>query len=98
LVAADQRQWRARLARREPVLDRPLAPHREGAHRRLDALERPRPEIFEVEQAADQAPGGVWNDHATRLGQGLETGGQVRRLAEDRLLVRPAPADEIPPP
>jgi hypothetical protein len=56
---------------REPVLDRPLAGHREGVHRRIDPLERSRPEILELEQAADQATGGVGDEHAAGLGQGL---------------------------
>src|SRR5918911_353673 len=56
LVAADQRQRRARLVRRESVLDRAFAPHRKGLYRRADALERARPEIRQVEQAPDQAP------------------------------------------
>ena len=91
LVAADQRQRRAGLARREPVVDRPLASHGEDVHGRLNALEPLRPEILEAEQAADQAPGSVGDDHAAGLGQGLKAGGQVRRLADDGLLARRSP-------
>jgi hypothetical protein len=95
VVAADQRQRRAGLARREPVVGHPLAPHGEDVHGRLNALEPLRPESLQAEQAADQAPGSVGHDHAAGLGQGLEAGGQVRRLADDGLLARRAFADQL---
>jgi hypothetical protein len=94
LLAVDQRQRRTRLVRREPVLDHPLADYREGTHRRVDALERPRSEILEVEHAADQAPGGVGDDHAAGLGQDLQPRGQVRRIADDDLLAGGTLPDE----
>ena len=51
-------------------------------------LSRCGPEFGQLEQPADQPPRGWCNDDGARLCQLLETGRQVRRLADHRLLSR----------
>ena len=52
-------------------------------------------EIAVFEQAADPPSRARGDDDLVRLGQGLQAGGEVRRFADDRLLLRRALADQI---
>ena len=96
LLAADQRRQAGALQRLEAALGRgPRRATRQAAHRLGEALERLRPEIVELEQAADQPPGRLGDHDAARLGQRLQPGREVRRLADHRLLLRRTLADQI---
>src|SRR5262249_16957391 len=61
-----------------------------------DALDLDSAEIAILEEIADQPPRARRDNHCVRLGQGLQPGGEVRRLTDDRLLLRWACADQIP--
>ena len=50
-------------------------------------LEKLRAEILEVELPAEQLSRAVGDDNRVRLGKALETGRNVRRLADDHLLL-----------
>ena len=64
-------------------------------HRPGDALHLDGAEIAVFEEIADQPARARGDDDRVRLGQGLQTGGQVRRLADDRLFLRRSFADQI---
>ena len=53
------------------------------------------PRSLILEEIADQPARARGDDDRVRLGQGLQPGGEVRRLADDRLLLRRAFADQI---
>ncbi len=52
-------------------------------------------EIAVLEEIADQPARARGDDDRVRLGQGLQTGGEVRRFADDRLFLRRAFADQV---
>ena len=60
-----------------------------------DALHLDGAEIAVLEEIADQPTRACGDDDRVRLGQGLQPGGEVRRFADDRLLLRRAFADEV---
>ena len=94
LLAPDQRREPGR-ARLEPALDRARPgdpPHR---HRVGEALQHLRPEILEFERAADQPPRRGSDQDRVGLRQRLQPGRQVGRLADDRLLLGRAFADQV---
>ena len=95
LVAADQRGQRRSAQRLEPARDDARTQHLPGRHRRGDALDLDGAEIAVLEEIADQPARARGDDDRVRLGQGLQPGGEVRRLADDRLLLRRAFADQI---
>ena len=66
-----------------------------GRHRPGDALDLDGAEIAVLEEIADQPARARGDDDRARLGQGLQPGGEVRRFADDRLLLRRAFADQI---
>jgi len=78
----------------EKVIGQKL-PAKESPRRPGDALEVPGPEIPEFEQIAEQPSRAVGNDDRVRLGQRLQTRRQVRRVADDRLLLGGTAADQI---
>ena len=94
LVAADERRG-GRAQRLEPALGGARAQHLPRRHILGEALERDGAEIAILEQAADQPPCARCNHHGARLGQRLEASGKVGRLADDRLLLGRARADEV---
>ena len=95
LVAADQRRQRRSVQRLEPARDGARTQHLPGRHRRGDALDLDGAEIAVLEEIADQPARARGDDDRVRLGQGLQPGGEVRRFADDRLLLRRAFADQI---
>ena len=95
LVAADQRGQRRSAQGLEPARDDARTQHLPGRHRRGEALDLDGAEIAVLEEIADQPARAGGDDDRIRLGQGLQTGGEVRRLADDRLLLRRAFADQI---
>jgi hypothetical protein len=51
--------------------------------------------IAVLEEIADQPPGARGDNDRVRLGQGLQTGSEVRRFADDRLFLRRSLTDQI---
>ena len=88
-VNADPRNASNRLS---TTLGRNTCQARTGA---ADALHLDRTEIAILEQIADQPAGARGDDYRVRLRQGLQPGGEVRRLPDDRLLLRRALPDQI---
>ena len=94
LVAADQRRG-AGAQRLEPAERAVLGHDAPGALRLGKALERLRPEVRALEQRADLPARALGNHDGVGLGQRLQPGREVRRLADDRLLLRRAGADQV---
>ena len=91
LLAADQRRELPRAQRRETVGHGARAQHARHLDRVGEALDRMGAEIGVVEQLADQGAG-VRADHdAAGLGQRLQAGGAIGRVADHRLLL----ADQV---
>jgi hypothetical protein len=95
LVAANQWAKRRSTQCLEPARDDARTQHLPGRRRRADALDLDAAEIAVLEKIADQPARACGDDDSTRLGQGLQAGGEVRRFADDRLLLRRAFADQI---
>ena len=68
---------------------------RAGHHRRAQALELDGTQIRVLEQTAGQPPRARRDHHGPRLGQCLQPRREVRRLADHRLFLRCALADQI---
>ena len=84
----------ARSASKRPsAAPSPSACH--AAHVLSETFERNDAEIAIFEQSAGQATRALRDHHRARRGDGLEPGGQIRRLADHRLLLRRAGADQI---
>jgi hypothetical protein len=94
LVAADERRG-GRAQRLEPALGPALAQYPRGLDRRRQTFDLDRPEILIVEQAAGQPPRARPDHHGPRCRQRLQPCCKVRRLADHRLLLRRAFADQI---
>ena len=95
LVAADERGQVSPVQRLEAALGGALAHHPRGRHRRAQALELDGAQIRVLEQTAGQPPRARRDHHRARLGQGLQPRREVRRLADHRLFLRGALADQI---
>ena len=94
LVTPDERRFpRAQCleAAQHPALAN-NPPHR---LRLGEAGQRLRPEIGEIEQPADLPARRFANDQRVPRSQGLQPGGEVRRLADDAALLAGALADQI---
>ncbi len=93
-LATDERDEVSAAQRLEAAFGQACAHDPPGATGSV-AFEMVRAKVGKLEQAADQAAR-AWRDHdAARLGQGLQPGRQVRRLADDRLFLRRALADQL---
>jgi hypothetical protein len=68
---------------------------RPGLDRLGQTLDRVPAECLQPKQIADEPARGGADHHGARLGQGLQPRRQVRRLADHRLLLRGALADQI---
>ena len=68
---------------------------RPGPRRPGDALKVPGPKILELEEIAEKLSRALRNNHGIRFSNGLQTGGKVRRLAHNRLLLGRPRADEV---
>src|ERR1700756_507531 len=79
----------------KPADDRALANHTPGTLWLAKTGERLRPEILDLEQRAELSPGAVGKDQGARLGQHLQTGSEVWRLADHAPILRRAGADQI---
>jgi hypothetical protein len=67
----------------------------EGFDRLGEALDRLPPEVAQPEQVADQTAGGTGENDLSRFRKGLQACREVGRLADHRLLLRRALADQI---
>src|SRR5258708_20373620 len=63
-------------------------------------LELAHAEVAQTKEIAEQPARGGADDDRPRFGEGLEAGGEVRRLADQRALAQRTPAAEVahPPP
>ena len=95
MLAPDQRRETLAVQRLEAALGATLAFDPPGGERLGEALEPLRAEVGQLEQPADQPPGRLADHHAARRGQRLQPRGQVRRLADHRLLLGRAFADQL---
>src|SRR5262245_55099993 len=77
----------------ETAQDTALAEHAPGVLRFGKPGETLRPQIFDLEQSADLPARALGNDERVGLGQSLQPGGEVRRLADDPALLRGTGAD-----
>ena len=95
MLAPDQRRETLAVQRLEAALGAALALDPPGRERLGEALEALRAEVGQLEQAADQPARRLADDDAARLRQRLQPRRQVRRLADHRLLLRRALADQL---
>ena len=72
-----------------------LGQHLPGRHRRRQTFEFDRAEVLALEQAADLPPCGRVDHHLIRPGEALQACGEVRRLADRRLLARITGANRL---
>ena len=66
-----------------------------SGNRRRKTLELTLSEVDRFEQPGGEPPRAFRHDDAVGLGEGLQPGGEIGRLADDGLLLRGAFADEI---
>jgi hypothetical protein len=94
LVAANERR-RARAQGLETAGDAALAD--DAPHQLVggEPLQRLRAHIADLEQGADLASRRLGDDDRVRLGEALQAGCQVGRLADHRLLLRRPRADQV---
>ena len=83
------------MQRLEAALGGAAAQHPRGHHRRAQALELDGAQIHVLEQPAGQPPRARRDHHRARLGQRLQPRREVGRLADHRLFLRGALADQI---
>ena len=95
LVAADQRTQRRSAQGFEPTRNDARTQHLPSGHRFDDALHRDGAEIAVFEESADEPTRAGRNHDRVRLGQGLQPGGQVQCLTDDRLFPSRSFADRI---
>ena len=95
MLASDQRCEMLAVQRLEPAFGPTLTFDPPGRERLGEALEPPRAEIDQLEQPADQPAGRLADHDAARRGERLQPGRQVRRLADHRLLLCRALADQL---
>ena len=72
-----------------------LAQHRPHGDGRPKTFQDLRPQRLQLERAAQQSPRRLCDHKASRLGQRLQSRGQIGRLADDGLFLRRAKSDEI---
>ncbi len=93
VLAPDQPPRRAH--RRKTAVRLALAQHAPHADGRGEPLERALAQEPVFEQLAREAPRDAGDEHAAGLGQRLEAGGEIGRVADDGLLLRRAGADDL---
>ena len=95
VLAPDQRRETLAVQRLEAALGATLAFDPPGRQRLGEALEALRAEVGQLEQPADQPPRRLADHHAARRRERLQPRREVRRLADHRLLLRRALADQL---
>src|SRR6516165_12806939 len=94
LFATNQWGQRRSAQRLEPTPDSARTQYLPDRHRRGDALDLDAAEVAILEEITEQPARAGGDDDRLRLGHGLQPGGEVRRLADDRLFLRRAFADQ----
>ena len=94
MLAPDQRRqrWPCSASKRPSARHWPATRH---AQRLGEALQAVQAEVGQLEQAADQPARRLADHDAAWLGQRLQPGREVRRLADYRLLLCRALADQL---
>ena len=95
VLAPDQRREMLAVQRLEAALGAALAFDPPGGERLGEALEALRAEIGQLEQPADQPARRLADHHAARRRERLQPRREVRRLADHRLLLGRALADQL---
>ena len=95
VLAADEARQTAGTNRLEAALGNREPFDRPGRNRRGKTLDLMPAEVAKLEEIAEQSAGRGGDDDRIRLGQPLHPGGEVRRIADDRLLPRRAGAQQI---
>ena len=95
LFAADQRAQRRSAQCLKPARDGTRPQYLPGRHPGGDALDLDGAEIAVFEEIAGQPTRARGDDDRVRFSQALQTGGEVRRLANNRLLLRRSFANQI---
>ena len=95
VLTADERRQALAAQRLEAAFGVAFALDPEGRERQGEALEAGGPKIGQLEQAADQASGRLADDHLAGRRQRLQPGGEVRGLADHRLLAGGTFADQF---
>ena len=83
------------MQRLEAAFHRTRPQRRQGPHRPGDALEVLGPEVLKLEQIAEKPSRAFGDDHRVRLGDALQARREVRRLADDAVLLRRTRADQV---
>ena len=78
----------ARVERLEAAFHRARSQRRPGSHRPRDTLEVLCSEVLKLEQIAEKPSCALGDDDHVRLSDPLQTGREVRRLADDAALLR----------
>src|SRR5256885_760422 len=86
-VAADQRAQSRPAQCLKPARDDARAQHLPSRHRYSDAFDLDGSEIAVIEEIANQPARARGDDDRVWFGKSLQTGGDVGRLANDRLLL-----------
>src|SRR5215472_13056012 len=95
VLTANKRRQCRRSQCLETVIDTARAKHLPDLHRFSETFKPRCAQIAKLEQLAEQAASAHGNDDCIRLGEGLQPRGKVRCLANDRLLLRRAFANQI---
>ena len=95
VLAPDQRGQAGRVHRLEAALGGADADHPPGPDWLGEALEMLRAEVGQLEQLAYEPPRPLADDDAAGLGDHLQAGREVGRLADHGLLLRGAVADQL---
>src|SRR6516164_107977 len=95
LVAADEPGECRSAQCLEPARNVPRQQYPPDPHRLGDALDLNRAEITVFEEIGNQPARASGYHDRIRLGQGLQTSGEVWRLADDRLLLRRSWGNQI---
>jgi hypothetical protein len=83
------------MHRLEAALDGSWPQHGESVHRSGNPLDFLCPEVPQLEEIAEQLSRGLSNDNRVRLGDALKARREVRRLADNIVLLRLAGPDKI---
>ena len=85
----------APLLRLEAAAGSTFAEHRERRHRHRQAFQRLRCQRRQLERSTHQLPRGLGDHHLARFGERLQPGREIGRLADHRLLLCHALADQL---
>src|SRR5215510_16550560 len=94
-LAPDEGSQTARMQCLEAACHGTRAQRRPRPRRPGEALEVPGPEVLQFKEIAEKSTRAVANDDHVRFGDALQVRRKVRRLANRRLLLRNALADEV---